>query len=124
MTRAPILAIFFAALGFLEDTGYEDVMPLFPGGEKLGQVVMHARLPVEKVVATAWLAGIALSGWLVNYGPILLTIDLERAGEISPVSVFIAIAAVLFLLAGSSWVGLKIVSDLLCLRKIRKDLDQ
>jgi len=37
----------------LEDTGYEDVMPLFPGGDKLGQVVMHARRPVENAVEAA-----------------------------------------------------------------------
>jgi len=37
----------------LEDTGYEDIMPLFPGGNKLGQVVMHARMPTENAVEPA-----------------------------------------------------------------------
>ena len=37
----------------LEDTGYEDVMPLFPGGDKLGQVVMHARMPAEHALEAA-----------------------------------------------------------------------
>jgi hypothetical protein len=84
-------------------------------------LILDARLPVEKVVAAAWLAGILLSGWLVNFGPILLSIDLERAGQIGLISLSVAIVAVLLLMSGSCWISLKIVSDLLCLRKIRKE---
>lgn len=96
--------------GIFQDTG---------AGREDPWLILDARLPVEKAVAAAWLAGIALSGWLVNFGPILLTIDLERAGEINSASLGVAIAAVLLLISGSGWIGLKIVSDLLWLRKIR-----
>ena len=41
-------------------------------------LILDARLPVEKMIAAAWLAGIALSGWLANFGPILASIDLAR----------------------------------------------
>ncbi len=98
--------------GIFQDTG---------AGREDPWLILDARLPVERAVATVWLAGIALSGWLVNFGPILLSIDLERAGEISSVSLGVAIAAVLLLISFSGWIGLKIVSDLLCLRKIRNE---
>ena len=86
-------------------------------------LILDARLPVEKAVSAAWLAGIALSGWLVNFGPILASIDLERAGELNSLSLVFAIVAVLLLMSVSGWLSLKIVSDLLCIRKIRKKLD-
>jgi hypothetical protein len=90
-------------------------------GKEEPWLILDARLPMEKAIAAVWLAGIALSGWLANVGPILASIELERTGEIDPVSLGFATAAVLLLMSGSSWVGLKIVSDLLCLRKIRSE---
>lgn len=99
--------------GIFQDTG---------AGREEPWLILDARLPIEKAVAAAWLAGIALSGWLANFGPILASIDLERTGEIDSVSLVVAVAAVLFLTSGSGWIGLKIVSDLLCLRNIRRGL--
>lgn len=86
-------------------------------------LILDARTRLEKAIATIWLAGIAVSGWLASFGPILLTIDLDRAGEIGPIYLAAATLMALSLMFASGWLGLKIVSDLLCLRQIRKRLE-
>jgi hypothetical protein len=88
-------------------------------------LVLDARGPGEKVVAAAWVAAIALSGWAAAFGLILSVMDGFQSDPtaLSLAAVVLCYGAFAVLMGFSTWAGIGITADLLRLRELRRAQD-